>query len=83
MTVKFVVALKFGAPLSVTMTVMTFVLGPFVSPGVSVIAPLFVSIATHDGAPDSEYVSTFGGKSVSVAVAEMFVTVSSSITTNG
>ena len=41
MTVKFVVALNGGVPLSVTTTVTVFVLGPLARPGASVIAPLF------------------------------------------
>src|SRR6266851_3558552 len=49
-TVKELVALKAGVPLSVTMVVNVFVLGPCASPGVQLITPLALMLAPVGGA---------------------------------
>lgn len=70
-TLKLLVALNGGVPLSMTRVVMVFVLGPCASVGVQVITPE-LEIVAPEGAANKEYVRVFGGESLSVAV---FVTV--------
>src|SRR5205814_1790434 len=65
-TMKLLVALMGGAPLSVAMVVSVFVLGPCASLGVQVITPL-VSICAPAGGLTSVYESAFAGRSESVA----------------
>src|SRR5260221_13671947 len=67
MTVKLLVSLNGGLPLSVTRTVMTLVLGPCASVGVQVNTPVAESSVTPLGAATSENVSVFVGISGSVA----------------
>src|SRR6266581_3049900 len=68
MTVKLLVSLSGGMPLSVTRTVMTLVLGPCASVGVQVSTPVAGLRLTPVGAVTSEKVSVFVGMSGSVAV---------------
>src|SRR6266446_8167896 len=68
MTVKLLVSLNGGLPLSVTRTVMTCVLGPCASVGVQVNTPVAGLRLTPVGAATSEKVSVFVGMSGSVAV---------------
>ena len=72
-TVKLLVALSAGVPLSVTLTVIVFVLGPCASVGVQVSSPVVGSTATPDGPLTRAKASVLAGRSVSVAV---FVTTS-------
>src|SRR5262245_63516531 len=68
-TLNVLVLLKPGEPLSVTRTVMLFVLGPCVSVGVQVNTPVFWLMLAPVGAPaSSEYVNALAGTSASVAV---------------
>src|SRR5436190_1405149 len=67
-TVKLLVALRAGTPLSVTFTVIRLVLGPWASLGVQVSTPLLGSRFTPVGAETRLKVNTFAGKSESVAV---------------
>src|SRR5262245_60029595 len=71
-TVKLLVALSGGVPLSVTTDVIVFVLGPCASSGVPVIPPL-VSIPAPQGGATNSYVSGSAGTSESLA---LLVTVS-------
>src|SRR5712664_1495745 len=68
MTVKLLVSLSGGLPLSVTRTVTTLVLGPCASVGVQVNTPVAGLRLTPVGAATSEKVSVFVGMSGSVAV---------------
>src|SRR5262245_1247749 len=68
-TVNVFVLLKPGEPLSVTRTVMLFVLGPCVSVGIQVNTPVFWLMLAPVGAPaSSEYVNALACTSASVAV---------------
>ena len=66
------VTLNVGEPLSVTLTLTVFVLGPCASLGVHVITPLLAPIVIPLGALTSAKVNVFAGISESLAV---FVTV--------
>src|SRR5258706_5658977 len=67
-TLKVAVALRGGAPLSVTRTVMLLVPGPWASDGVQVKTPLVESTEAPAGAPGSRLkVSAWAGRSGSVA----------------
>src|SRR5437762_711506 len=68
-TVKLFVALKAGTPLSVTLTLTTFVLGPCASLGVQLITPLAGLMLMPGGALTSAKVSVLAGRSASVALA--------------
>jgi len=70
-TLKLLVALNGGVPLSTTRVVMVFVPGPCASVGVQEITPE-LEIVAPEGAASNVYVRLFGGESLSVAV---FVTV--------
>src|SRR4029077_10924231 len=72
-TVKLLVALRAGLPLSVTLTVIVFVLGPCASVGVQLSTPVVGWTATPDGPLTKAKVSMLAGTSASVAV---FVTTS-------
>src|SRR6266576_2304926 len=72
-TVKLLVSLACGAPLSVTFTLIRLVLGPWASDGVQVSTPLLGSRLTPLGADTKLKVNAFAGRSASLAV---FVTVS-------
>src|SRR6266545_2502381 len=72
-TVKLLVSLDGGAPLSVTRIVIKFVLGPWASVGVQVSTPLLEFRFTPAGADTRLKVRVFAGRSASLAV---FVTVS-------
>src|SRR6266571_5667449 len=72
-TVKLLVSLDCGAPLSVTRTVIRLVLGPWASVGVQVSTPVLGFKLTPPGADTRLKVNVFTGKSGSLAV---FVTVS-------
>src|SRR5436190_1949188 len=72
-TVKVLVSLSGGTPLSVTRTVMRLVLGPCVSVGVQVSTPLLESRFTPAGADTKLKFNVWAGTSASVAE---FVTVS-------
>src|SRR5881396_1786772 len=72
-TVKLLVALSAGVPLSVTLTVIVFVLGPWVSVGVHVSTPVVGLTLTPDGPLTNAKVSVLAGRSPSLAV---FVTTS-------
>src|SRR5215831_4507972 len=63
-TVKLLVALSGGVPLSVTRVVMTFVPGPCASVGVQLITPE-LEIAAPAGGANKVYVRVFGGESLS------------------
>src|SRR5205814_1051631 len=67
------VSLDCGTPLSLTRTVIRFVLGPWASVGVQVSTPLLESRFTPAGADTRLNVNVFAGRSASLAV---FVTVS-------
>src|SRR5512141_110888 len=67
-TVKLLVALRLGTPLSKTRTVTVLVLGPWASVGVQLIRPLEPTVSPA-GPDTSAKVSVLGGESVSVAVA--------------
>src|SRR5213594_4077949 len=72
-TVKLWLSLSAGTPLSLTFTVITFVLGPWDSVGVHVSTPV-VGLTLTPAGPDTRLnVSVLAGTSVSVAV---FVTTS-------
>src|SRR6476646_6988719 len=79
-TVNDFVSLRFGEPLSVTLTVMEFVLGPCVSVGVHEIAPVFGLIVIPVGGETRLKVSVLVGTSESVAEAATFSVASSLIT---
>src|SRR5271155_1882533 len=66
-TVKLLVALNGGVPLSVTTVVITLVEGAWVCVGVHVMIPL-PSIAAFVGEPTRAYTSASGGMSVWLAV---------------
>src|SRR6185503_12552275 len=66
-TVKLFVALRDGVPLSLTIVVIAFVLGPCVSVGVQVMIP-FASITAPDGGLTKEYIRTLAGLSESIPV---------------
>jgi len=70
-TLKLLVALNGGVPLSTTRVVIVLVFGPCASVGVQVITPE-LEIVAPAGAANKVYVNVFGGESLSVAV---FVTV--------
>src|SRR2546426_6052928 len=72
-TVKLLVSLDSGAPLSVTRTVIRFVLGPWASVGVQLSTPLLGFKFTPAGADTKLKVNVLTGRSASLAV---FVTVS-------
>src|SRR5439155_1061105 len=72
-TVKLLVSLDSGTPLSVTFTVIRLVLGPWASVGVQVNTPVLGSRFTPLGAETKLKVNAFAGRSASLA---MFVTVS-------
>src|SRR6266542_3436373 len=72
-TVKLLVSLDGGAPLSVTRIVIKFVLGPWASVGVQVSTPLLEFRFTPAGADTRLKVRMFAGRSGSLAE---FVTVS-------
>src|SRR5436190_23498240 len=71
-TVKELVALRLGEPLSVTMVVNVLVLGPWASVGVQVMMPLaeMLALVTTPAAlvTDKAYARLFAGMSESVAV---------------
>src|SRR5207247_870416 len=71
-TVKLLVSLDGGAPLSVTRTVIRLVLGPWASVGVQVSSPLLGFKFTPAGADTRMKVNAMHGRSASLAV---FVTV--------
>src|SRR2546428_835534 len=62
-TLKLFVAPKFGVPLSVTLTLTTFVLGPCPSVGVQLIAPVAGLMVMPVGALTSAKVKLIAGKS--------------------
>src|SRR6266566_612442 len=72
-TVKLLVSLDSGAPLSVTLTVIRFVLGPWASVGVQVSTPVLESRFIPAGADTKLKVNVLAGRSASLAE---FVTVS-------
>src|SRR5882724_9438619 len=67
-TVKLLVSLDSGTPLSVTFTVIRLVLGPWASVGVQVSTPLLGSRFTPLGADTRLKVNVFAGRSASLAV---------------
>src|SRR5439155_1681760 len=67
MTLKLLVALKGGAPLSVTTVIIVFVPGPSASFGVKVLKPL-ASIFAHAGGDTNWSVIPLAGMSASLAV---------------
>src|SRR6185295_17121186 len=67
-TVKLLVTLRLGVPLSLTFTVMVFVDGPWASVGVQVSTPVTESRLTPAGALTKAKVKTLAGTSASVAV---------------
>src|SRR5262249_42287469 len=67
MTVKLLVALNGGEPLSVTFSTIRFVLGPWLSAGVHVKMPVVAPRFTPAGAETKPKVSVFAGKSASLA----------------
>src|SRR5439155_1313984 len=66
-TVKLLVSLDCGAPLSVTRTVIRLVLGPWASVGVQLSTPLLGSRFTPAGADTRLKVIVFAGRSASLA----------------
>src|SRR5690242_5492793 len=76
-TVKLLVALNGGVPLSVTTTVMRLVDGPCASVGVQLIAPVPGATVIPAGGASRLNVSAFAGMSESVEVAETFNVASS------
>src|SRR5439155_101965 len=72
-TMKLLVSLRAGSPSSVTLTVILFVLGPWVSLGVQVSTPVFRSMAAPNGPLTKAKVNVLAGRSASLAV---FVTTS-------
>src|SRR5439155_8096877 len=66
-TVKLLVSLDCGAPLSVTFTVIRLVLGPWASVGVQVRIPLLGSRFTPLGAETKLKVNVLAGRSASLA----------------
>src|SRR5437867_2967477 len=72
-TVKLLLSLSAGTPLSLTFTVIRFVLGPWPSVGVHVSTPVVGLTLTPEGPDTRLNVSVLSGTSVSVAV---FVTTS-------
>src|SRR2546425_1223433 len=71
-TVKLLVSLRAGEPLSVTRTVIVFVPGPCASVGVQVKMPVAGSITASEGAPaSSEKVIVCAGRSASEAAQLM------------
>src|SRR5205823_11951937 len=77
--VKLLVALNAGTPLSVTTTVIVFVLGPCASLGVQLIAPLLPLIVMPAGGDTRLNVSVLAGMSASVALAVTASALNSSI----
>src|SRR5438445_813944 len=77
MTVKLLVSLSGGVPLSVTRTVMTLVLGPCASVGVQGSTPVTESIVIPLGPATRANVSVLAGISGSVAVLVTLKVVSS------
>src|SRR5205814_2350916 len=73
------VALNAGTPLSVTTTVIVFVLGPCASLGVQLIAPLLPLIVMPAGGDTRLNVSVLAGTSASVALAVTASALNSSI----
>src|SRR5437773_6021528 len=67
-TVKLLVSLEGGAPLSVTFTVIRLVLGPWASVGVQVSTPVLGFTFTPAGPDTRLKVNVFAGRSVSLAV---------------
>src|SRR5437763_1647122 len=78
-TVKLLVALRGGAPLSVTRTVIKLVLGPCASVGVQVSTPVLASRRTPVGAETRPKLSVLAGRSASLAVLVTTSVLSSSI----
>lgn len=76
-TVKLLVALNAGVPLSVTTTVMMLVDGPCDSVGVQLIAPVPGTIVMPAGGVNRLNASVLAGKSESVAEADTFKVASS------
>src|SRR2546429_293254 len=76
-TVNVLVTLKAGTPLSVTLTLTMFVLGPCASLGVQLIAPLAGLMVMPVGALTSAKVKLLAGRSASVALALTFSVVCS------
>src|SRR5262245_45092699 len=72
MTLKDFVSLRAGVPLSVTLTVIVFVPGPWASVGVHAIAPVFVLIVRPPGAETRLKLNVLVGMSESVAEADTF-----------
>src|SRR5204862_185824 len=72
-------ALNAGTPLSVTTTVIVFVLGPCASLGVQPIAPLLPLIVMPAGGDTRLNVSVLAGTSASVALAVTASALNSSI----
>ena len=79
MTLKDLVSLRLGKPLSVTRTVTVLVLGPCASVGVQEMAPVFVSMVMPPGAAIRLKAKVFVGMSESVAEAETLRVASSLI----
>src|SRR5438477_484523 len=71
------VTLRAGTPLSVTLTLTAFVLGPCASVGVQLIAPLAGLMVMPAGALTKAKVKVLAGRSASVALALTFSVVSS------
>src|SRR2546423_906164 len=67
-TMKLLVALRGGAPLSVTFNVIRFVLGPCASVGVQVSTPVLASRRTPVGAETRAKLSVLVGRSASLAM---------------
>src|SRR5205814_6002824 len=67
-TVKLLVALRGGAPLSVRRTVIKLVLGPCASVGVQLSTPVLASRRTPVGAETRPKLSVLVGRSASLAV---------------
>src|ERR1051326_522224 len=76
-TVKVLVALREGVPLSVTTTVIVFTDGPWASVGVQVIAPVDGTMVMPEGEVRRVKARGFAGRSESVAEAEAFSVASS------
>src|SRR5947209_2813808 len=78
-TVKEFVAPKGGCPLSITITVMVLVLGPWASVGVQLIKPVLGLIVIPAGGERRLKAKVLAGRSGSVAEADTDSVVSSSI----
>src|SRR3989440_10903730 len=72
-------SLRAGTPLSVTLTLTTFVLGPCASVGVQLIAPLAGLMVMPAGELTKAKVKVLAGRSASVALALTFSVVCSLI----